>query len=143
MVHGARIELARRFHETDYESAATPFGIPWLIHNGRGDRIWTCGPLLPKQMLYQAEPHPVLLYGAKYQIRTGAKTLEGSYATITPISHMAKCTGLEPVMGERQSPVITASLTLRMELLTGLEPATSWLQISCSTNWATAAHNVL
>ena len=62
MVHGARIELARRFHETDYESAATPFGIPWLIHNGRGDRIRTCGPLLPKQMLYQAEPHPVIYW---------------------------------------------------------------------------------
>ena len=27
-------------------------------------------------------------YGAKYQIRTGAKTLEESYATITPISHI-------------------------------------------------------
>ena len=32
MVHGARIELARRFHETDYESAATPFGVPWNIY---------------------------------------------------------------------------------------------------------------
>ena len=39
MVHGARIELARRFHETDYESAAAPFGVPWLVYNGRGDEI--------------------------------------------------------------------------------------------------------
>ena len=30
MVHGARIELARRFHETDYESAASPLGDPWI-----------------------------------------------------------------------------------------------------------------
>ena len=27
------------------------------IYN-RGDRIWTCDFLLPKQALYQAEPHP-------------------------------------------------------------------------------------
>ena len=27
---------------------------------GRGDRIWTCGILLPKQALYQAEPHLVV-----------------------------------------------------------------------------------
>ena len=28
-----------------------------------------------------------------------------------------------------------------VELAMGLEPATCWLQISCSTNWATPAHN--
>lgn len=60
LVHGARIELARRFHETDYESAAAPFGVPWLVYNGRGDEIRTHDPLLPKQMLYQTEPHPDL-----------------------------------------------------------------------------------
>ena len=26
--------------------------------NGRSDKIWTCDFLLPKQALYQAEPHP-------------------------------------------------------------------------------------
>ncbi len=83
--------------------------------------------------------HTPLFIGAKYQIRTGAKTLEGSYATITPISHMARRTGIEPVIMVRQTIVITASLTPDMELTTGLEPATSWLQISCSTNWATSA----
>ena len=25
--------------------------------NGRNDRIWTCDPLVPNQMLYQTEPH--------------------------------------------------------------------------------------
>ena len=30
------------------------------IENGRGDRIRTCDPLLPKQMRYQAAPLPDL-----------------------------------------------------------------------------------
>ena len=34
-------------------------GNPWL--NGPDDRIRTCGILLPKQALYQTEPHPVIL----------------------------------------------------------------------------------
>ena len=33
-------------------------GSLWL--NGPDDRIRTCGILLPKQALYQTEPHPVI-----------------------------------------------------------------------------------
>lgn len=61
MVHGARIELARRFHETDYESAATPFGVPWLVHNGLPGVIRTLDLLDPNQMLYQTEPQVDLI----------------------------------------------------------------------------------
>ena len=35
-------------------------------------------------------------------------------------------------------PLATRELS-HMELVMGLEPATCWLQISCSTNWATPA----
>ena len=37
---------------------------------GREDRIWTCDPLVPNQVLYQAEPLPVSKYGAPWEIRT-------------------------------------------------------------------------
>ena len=38
----------------------------FLVDNGRGDWIRTSGPLLPKQMRYQAAllPDPVLRHGA-------------------------------------------------------------------------------
>ena len=29
-----------------------------LNSNGRDDRIWTCNPLVPNQVLYQVEPFP-------------------------------------------------------------------------------------
>ena len=34
----------------------------FIFINGREDRIWTCNPLVPNQVLYQIEPFPV--YGA-------------------------------------------------------------------------------
>jgi hypothetical protein len=34
-----------------------------VLHVGRDERIRTSGPLLPKQVLYQAELHPVKIYG--------------------------------------------------------------------------------
>ena len=37
----------------------------------------------------------------------------------------------------------TQALSLRLELVIGLEPTTYWLQISCSTNWATVALSFL
>ena len=39
------------------------------IYNGREDRIWTCNPLVPNQVLYQVEPFPDK-YGALEGIRT-------------------------------------------------------------------------
>ena len=41
-----KTDLAKDYHK----------GNPWL--NGPDDRIRTCGILLPKQALYQTEPHP-------------------------------------------------------------------------------------
>ena len=32
----------------------------WFL-NGREDRIWTCNPLVPNQMLYQVEPLPEMV----------------------------------------------------------------------------------
>ena len=38
-------------------------------------------------------------------------------------------------------PLATRELSqIKMELVDGLEPPTCWLQISCSTNWATPAY---
>ena len=39
-----------------------------LHPRGREDRIWTCDPLVPNQVLYQAEPLPVI--GAPERSRT-------------------------------------------------------------------------
>ena len=48
---------------------------------------------------------------------------------------------LPPLAARELSHVlgINKSLSLFVELVMGLEPATCWLQISCSTNWATPA----
>ena len=32
--------------------------ISLIYKNGRDDRIWTCNPLVPNQVLYQVEPFP-------------------------------------------------------------------------------------
>ena len=37
----------------------------------------------------------------------------------------------------------SGTLPKKMELMMGLEPATCWLQISCSANWATSASNMV
>ena len=73
----------------------------------------------------------------RFELTTYRLTAE--CAAIAPRWSMAKCTGFEPVMGERQSPVITTSLTLRMELRTGIEPATCGLQGRCATSCAIVA----
>lgn len=36
-----------------------------LISNGREDRIWTCNPLVPNQVLYQVEPLPDIMVRSK------------------------------------------------------------------------------
>ena len=38
-------------------------------------------------------------------------------------------------------PLGNSPLYKKMELVDGLEPPTCWLQISCSTNWATPAYS--
>src|SRR5215470_18308837 len=47
---------------------------------GRGSRIRTCGPLLPKQVLYQAElcPEPQLLGGLVTALQRSASGQEGN-----------------------------------------------------------------
>jgi hypothetical protein len=41
---------------------------------------------------------------------------------------------------KKNKPILALDLFFSfMELVTGFEPATCWLQISCSTNWATPA----
>ena len=42
----------------------------------------------------------------------------------------------------RKTPDSNQNRAFFMELLAGFEPATCWLRISCSTDWATVAHNV-
>lgn len=45
---------------TDYKSVALPIV---LNRHGRNDRIWTCAPLFPKQVLCQAKLHSEILAG--------------------------------------------------------------------------------
>jgi hypothetical protein len=57
------------------------------MNSGRDDRIWTCGPLFPKQVLYQAELHPENILSKMEQ----AKGIEPSYlawqASALPLSY--------------------------------------------------------
>ena len=46
-----------------------PYKIRVYILNGRENRIWTCNPLVPNQVLYQVEPFPDY-NGAPEGIRT-------------------------------------------------------------------------
>jgi hypothetical protein len=48
------LDIAVRPTNCNYYLRAKKF----VFELGRGDRIRTCDPLLPKQVLYQAEPHP-------------------------------------------------------------------------------------
>ena len=46
---------------TVLETAVLPLNYtPTYLINGREDRIRTCDPLVPNQVLYQAELHPVM-----------------------------------------------------------------------------------
>ena len=50
-----------------------------LIQSGflyRDDRIWTCGPLVPNEVLYQTEPHPEI-WTRRRRLTSG----DGSYFT--------------------------------------------------------------
>jgi hypothetical protein len=42
------------------------FGFKLLKYNGRGERIRTSDPLVPNQVLYQAEPLPELAVGRMF-----------------------------------------------------------------------------
>ena len=39
-----------------------------LFRRGRGDRIWTCGPLVPNQVRYQTAPRPDNFYIITYYV---------------------------------------------------------------------------
>ncbi len=58
--------------------------------NGPDDRIRTCGILLPKQALYQTEPHP----GINYQIGT----MKGEDALVARVAVPEKIIGLTRIL---------------------------------------------
>src|SRR5699024_4841444 len=112
--------------------------------NGREDRIRTCGPLVPNQVLYQAELLPVIalkLNGAPERSRTPNLLIRSQ--TLYPIELRAlemPRAGLEParrytlrrILSPVRLPIPPPSMAF-LERKTGFEPATPTLARWCST----------
>ncbi len=84
----------------------------WLDAGNQGDRIRTCDILLPKQVLYQAELHPVGAHRAVGKCRPGG-------ANYPKAETRRKNAGTIFRPGRRSPP----AGRIRMELVWGVEPA--------------------
>src|SRR5215510_227985 len=78
---------------------------------GRGSRIRTCGPLLPKQVLYQAEqcPEPQLLGGVVTALQRSASGQEGNNRTTWSLEP-----GIVPDCSSRRTPKYRSSPICRL-----------------------------
>ena len=84
--------------------------LPTELHqHGREDRIRTCDLMLPKHVFYQAELLPYWVDGWE--------------------------SNSQPP--EPQSGALPIELPSTLAPPAGIEPATFWLTVICSTNWAT------
>src|SRR3546814_1753893 len=61
------------------------------LMNGRGDRIRTCGPLLPKQMLYQAELLPDGRQCARRSVAKRSEEHKSELQSLMRISYAVFC----------------------------------------------------
>ena len=84
---------------------------------GCGDRTWTCDLRVMSPTSYQLL-HPAINGGGRrirtFEVEDGRFTV----CSLWPLGNPSKN---------------------KMELAIGIEPTTCWLQVSCSTNWATPA----
>ena len=84
---------------------------------GCGDRTWTCDLRVMSPTSYQLL-HPAMNGGGRrirtFEVEDGRFTV----CSLWPLGNPSKN---------------------KMELAIGIEPTTCWLQVSCSTNWATPA----
>ena len=64
-----------------------------------------------------------------------------SASSATPAAFLERVMGIEPTWPAWKAGALPLSYTRKypMELARGIEPPTCWLQVSCSTNWATPA----
>lgn len=79
------------------------------------------------------------LHGASRETRTRNNCLEGSCVAITPVTHLVRSTGLEPVISGVRSRCLARFGQDRMEPTPGLEPGTSFLPRMCTTRCARKA----
>ena len=88
-----------------------------VIFCGCGDRTWTCDLRVMSPTSYQLL-HPAINGGGRrirtFEVEDGRFTV----CSLWPLGNPSKN---------------------KMELAIGIEPTTCWLQVSCSTNWATPA----
>ena len=103
--------------------------VPMNNSNYRNDRIWTCDPMLPRQVLYQAELH------------------SGFHFVKSSCIFRSSAGGLHIHLLDGRGRIIcfgSNSLTSRLiwfffVRMAGLGPATHRLKVYCSTNWATSS----
>ena len=90
--------------------------------NGRKDRIWTCNPLVPNQVLYQVEPLPDMVRSKGFEPPTfwfvAKHSIQLSYERMS------------------RTKFIWILNTNKMVAPAGIEPATQGFSVPCSTDWA-------
>ena len=121
----------------------------------REDRIRTCDPLVPNQVLYQAEllPGDHFVKNAPNRSRTCNRLIRSQVLypielwvqkiVQSTIKKLKRKTGFEPATPTLARWCSTTELLPRMVPAKGFEPSTLWLQIRCSTNWAKPAYSIM
>ena len=124
---------------------------------GAIDRDWTGDLILTKDTLYRLSYNSINRWRYKYRptlflkFGSGGRTWTYDLRVMSPTSYQL----LHPAMiggggrirtfeGKRRQiysllPLATREPHHLLEPTIGLEPTTYWLQVSCSTNWATSA----
>ena len=133
--------------------------------SGADDRDWTGDLILTKDTLYRLSYISIVnvVAGAGFEPATFGLWARRAASCSTPrckpllagmqfIKEMVEGAGFEPAKAKpadlQSAPfshsgtsprLILISNKKRLELVIGIEPTTYWLQVSCSTNWATPA----
>ena len=117
-----------------------------LRHFGAGDGTRTRDQQLGRLWLYQLSYSRVYTIPARYFFLLSNNNL---LSTQSPIISVGRG-GFEPSKAWAVRFTVWCVWPLRylpdnslLELAIGLEPMTCWLQISCSTSWATPAKNIM
>ena len=145
MVDGVGFEPTKA-EPADLQSA--PFSHSGTHPYGAGERTWTPNLLITSQLLYQLSYTSInwKIFGCGDRTRTCDLRVMSptSYQLLHPAMYVVEGEGFEPSKSKtadlQSAPFGHSGIPPnKMELAIGIEPTTCWLQVSCSTNWATPA----